>query len=814
MGEFMRIKRGLKRITLILCIVIFNLLLEGNSAFASSDYVPKYDPRESSKITEVKNQQSLGVCWSFAGIGALETYLALNNYGNYDLSEEHLRWWATLNDNGYGWNRNSYDGAPTQVAPGYLTSYLGGVKLERDIPYECYTDALKPGNMDICKGLYNVTDLEYVDNDINKVKEAIIKYGAVATTFYKSSTYLNKEKCAYNCKTNNSYGANHNVIIVGWDDNYSKDNFKNNYKPDNNGAWLIKDSNGTSTSEGGYLWISYEDKYILDTSVNKLNYAIRNIRKTDDGSKVYEYDDYGATSNLSLKVNGNKAQKMVYANVFDFTSDYNILDKVMINTKAEGAKYSIYYGYVFGNEPVIDYNSMILLKSGIVDFKGYMTFDFDDIEIPKGKGAIVVELDGTDENINVSLGCEKDLYYTDGNLAYKANAALGESYIYSEGKVIDINKDYTDSPRNLSIKAITKKSNDTSLRSVVIGNTEYISLVDNNIINVELPSIYNGSLVNLNITSNNESSKINLQGESNFKINKEIKLSENNNQVEFSCNAVDGSSKTYKINISFSKDEINHNDIVNFLNNINTNNDYDIIKLNKYYDYMEEEEKEKISNEDLSKILSLRNNLSIKLHESNNVSVRNIPWQVSLNAKVLNNTDEKYKKISGILNGKTIISLYDVSLYDNYTNLSYNTLDDYKEVSILLNTKYENNDIYVICENKNGAIEYIPFTIKDNKVNFKVDSFKMFGIVKNNKKLSTNNKENGIGDDNSNIKVDIINEDDIIYNNKNKDISNSDVETYDDTCNYSYFILMLSSLIIAIFMYNNKIKIRKRSKNL
>ena len=90
----------------------------------------------------------------------------------------------------------------------------------------------------------------------------------------------------------------------------------------------------------------------------------------------------------------------------------------------------------------------------------------------------------------------------------------------------------------------------------------------------------------------------------------------------------------------------------------------------------------------------------------------------------------------------------------------------------------------------------------------------MFGIVKNNKKLSTNNKENGIGDDNSNIKVDIINEDDIIYNNKNKDISNSDVETYDDTCNYSYFILMLSSLIIAIFMYNNKIKIRKRSKNL
>ena len=66
---------------------------------------------------------------------------------------------------------------------------------------------------------------------------------------------------------------------------------------------------------------------------------------------------------------------------------------------------------------------------------------------------------------------------------------------------------------------------------------------------MELPSIYNGSLVNLNIIANNESSKINLQGESNFKINKEIKVSENN-QVEFTCNAVDGSSETYKINIT------------------------------------------------------------------------------------------------------------------------------------------------------------------------------------------------------------------------------------------------------------------------
>lgn len=697
-----------------------------------------------------------------------------------------------------------------------MTSYLGGAKLESDIPYECYTDAPKPGNMDSAKGLLNVTDLEYIDNNIDKVKEAVIKYGAVATTFYESSTYLNKEKAAYICKSDSDYIANHNVIIVGWDDNYSKDNFKSKYKPANDGAWLIKDSNGTSSVESGYLWISYEDKYILDTSVNnKINYSVRNVRKTDDTSKFYEYDDYGATSNLALKVNNEKAKKMVYANVFDFTSDYNVLDKVMINTKSVGTKYSLYYAYVVDGKPVINFDNMILLDSGIVGFAGYMTFDFNDITVPKGKGAVVVVLDGTDESSSVSLGCEKNLYFTyDGSLAYKAHAAIGESYIYSEDEVMDLNEKFTDSPRNLSIKAVTKKSNDTSLASVIIGNTEYVSAIDDdNTINVSLPSIYNGSSIRLNLAANNESSKLIMQDDkdnSSYKISKDINISENNNLVEFTCSAVDGSTKTYRININISKDNINHNDVVNFLNTINSDNEEDIIKLNKYYDYMEEDEKNKISEEDLNRILSLRNKLSLKLHESNNVTISNIPWQVSVDAEILGNDNEKYKKINGLLSDKSIISLYDITLNDKYTNLSYSISDGEAEVSILLDGKYNEDDISVIHENKDGGIDIVPFTIKDNKVYFKVNSLETVGIVKKNKKLSTNNKEIGSNDDNSNINIDIINEDDIIYNNKNKVLSSSNIETSDEAYNYSYFIMMLFSLGIAVFIYNDKIKIKKR----
>lgn len=815
----MDIKRVFRKVSFVICFTISLSLIKTNYAFASNDYASKYDPRESNNVTEVKNQQSLGVCWSFAGIGALETYLMVNNYGNYDLSEEHLRWWATLNDDGYGWDRESYEGAPTQTAPGYFTSYVGGAKLDSDMPYECYTDAPKPGNMDTIKGLYNVTDLEYVDNDNDKVKEAVTKYGAVATTFYESSTYLNKTTAAYNCKSDDSYSANHNVIIVGWDDNYSRDNFKSNYKPDNNGAWLVKDSNGTSSGDAGYLWISYEDKYILDTSINKLNYVIRNVSETDDDTKVYQYDDYGATSNLALKVNDEKSMKMVYANVFDFKSDYNVLDKVMINTKSIGATYSLYYAYVVDGKPVINYDNMILLDSGVISFAGYMTFDINNITLPQGEGAIVVVLDGISQNSSVSLGCEKNLYYTDGTFAYKANASLGESYIYSEDKVMDINESFTDSPRSLSIKAITKESNDTSIASVKIGNSEYVSAINDDTINVDLPSIYNGSKIKFSVTANNESSKLFTDDDkdnNSYIINKEINISDNN-VIEFTCTAADGSSKTYKVNINISKDEINSDSILNFLNSMNINEEKDVIKINKFYDSMTEDEKKKISDGELNKILDLRNTLALKFHESNKLTCSNLPWQVSLHAEILNNNNEKYKRISGLVNGHNIISLYDVSLYDNYTDLSYKISDEDILVSILLDKNYNADDISVIHENKDGGVDIVPFTIKDNKVIFKVNSFSAVGIIQKNKKMSTNDKENGNSDDNSNINIDIVDEDDIIYNNKNiksSDELSSNVETADNIYNYSYFIMMLFSLGIAMFIHTDKIKIKKRRKNL
>ena len=48
-------------------------------------------------------------------------------------------------------------------------------------------------------------------------------------------------------------GGYHMVTLVGWDDNYSKDNFLSGLKPSSNGAWKARNSWGTSFGQNGYF---------------------------------------------------------------------------------------------------------------------------------------------------------------------------------------------------------------------------------------------------------------------------------------------------------------------------------------------------------------------------------------------------------------------------------------------------------------------------------------------------------------------------------------------------------------------------------
>ena len=53
---------------------------------------------------------------------------------------------------------------------------------------------------------------------------------------------------------------NHDVVIIGWDDNYPKENFNLNIEAD--GAFICRNSWGDNFAENGTFYISYYDTNI------------------------------------------------------------------------------------------------------------------------------------------------------------------------------------------------------------------------------------------------------------------------------------------------------------------------------------------------------------------------------------------------------------------------------------------------------------------------------------------------------------------------------------------------------------------------
>lgn len=399
----------------------------------------KFDPREKGYMTGVRDQESLGICWTFAGNATLESFLKLKGYGDFDLSEEHMRWWAK--DNVYGWNIGDTQGSTNETSIGYFTSWLGP-KLEKDIPYNGRVTrengAKKPVNYDSASRLpYNVTGVINVAADKTSVKNAVLKYGAVMSGYYDDKKYLSTDSNSY--YLNEKLGQNHAITIVGWDDNYPIDKFNGAAKPASKGAWLVKNSWGDYNSEHGYMWISYEDKNILSYTDN---YSITEV-KEDKGQKIYQHE-YSMTASLADNT-------LTTANVFEF-GKHEALQGVMFASDSIGAKYEIYLIPINGNE-AINYNNRILLKTGTVPYSGYITEEISNFPLATGKGAIAVRIDNRANNRKSKIAMEMNVKGYD---MFRAKANLGQSYVLRGGTFIDLNKMSGYAPANLVIKGITK----------------------------------------------------------------------------------------------------------------------------------------------------------------------------------------------------------------------------------------------------------------------------------------------------------------------------------------------------------------------
>ncbi len=400
--------------------------------------------------------------------------VSLELKGEFDFSEHHMITNSSYLDE-YGFNYHPNKGGNALMASAYLARWDGVVSEENDpYPYTGKVDDIKyHGNLSADYHVQNILYLPYRSHDLDndEIKNAIMKYGAVYSSFKLEQddvtlekSYFNEDESSYYYPQNAPaarYG--HAIAIIGWDDNYSRANFETT--PPGDGAFICKNSWGTNSGEDGYFYISYYDKYlgkyVVDPKTGRpenddYNAVFYHAESADNYNKIYQYDYLGPT----LATNEFGEKELYAANVFpeagSALQEKELLKAVSFYNYAPGMAYEVYVVTNYQNQKSLE-NLGPVLKTGVSEYAGYLTVNLDNpIELAKGtRFAVVVKT--TANTGNVMLFMEFPL---EGH-ASNARANKDESYIGMDKKTW---MDMTEHKKNtnLCIKAFTE-TDDTSV---------------------------------------------------------------------------------------------------------------------------------------------------------------------------------------------------------------------------------------------------------------------------------------------------------------------------------------------------------------
>ncbi len=259
--------------SILIIVSIFNIW--SNTVFAIDDtqnLPTSYDLRNDIAIN-VENQGQREWCAIYSATKVVQTTLAKTRNINYNLSESYLAYsFAEYFGGSFSDLKNAED---VNHSTGAVQMIFGKQVLESDFPNKDYefnaSNKEKFQNADIViKSAEEVTF-----NNRETMKKHIMENGGIQVIIDGNQKWYNFSNCAIYCNDfNSNTEQSHGVTIIGWNDNYSRDNFNSNCKPQNNGAWLILNSWGNDWGNNGTAWVSYEDIWIYEQPLGVKNVKI------------------------------------------------------------------------------------------------------------------------------------------------------------------------------------------------------------------------------------------------------------------------------------------------------------------------------------------------------------------------------------------------------------------------------------------------------------------------------------------------------------------------------------------------------------
>ena len=424
----------------------------------------------------IKNQMQTNSCWAFAALSTLETNLALSNYKRgvqlskiYDFSERHMEYATTRtfpNDkiNKYGYTRNVGDGGIYQFVSSYLINGSGAIQ-EAEMPFENNENTVdiseiqnKTVSSQVCETVefpdYSKATGDEKTEIMNRIKQHIQNYGAVQASIHGASSDISALSCYNNntgakyCSSSYIHKIDHAVSIIGWDDNYSIENFNESSRPKENGAWIVRNSWGDKledwkisdlkdeiftqykqqcinngwnsaeeipneflqsagyTIEGDRAYINYGDNGLIyisyeDANVAKALFGIVKASDTVNYDNLYQYDELYPDHYYN-----NRSSSAMLCNIFNKnTTGKEYLTQISLYVP------ETYTCKVYVNPNGTEKNKanleQVQLKAGesiTFDSVGYHTIEFaKPVEISASSFAVMVEIQGTRKALSIPL---------------------------------------------------------------------------------------------------------------------------------------------------------------------------------------------------------------------------------------------------------------------------------------------------------------------------------------------------------------------------------------------------------------------------